>query len=183
MDCRKLIALLFLCSPLLAEGPLFKHSDKYVDQEFKNAYNDIRGRLSSKVIQYKSYTTTTQTTTTSSTPQATNLTGSITPRSASNHILVFISGGTESADTGTSAILRITGSSSLGSSGVVGSMNQVNSAVVRRIMSGFVYDDFPASTSAQTYLVKLSSSNNVNSVSFITGNGETATMILVEVTP
>lgn len=31
-----------MAAPLLAEGPIFKHQDKYDDQEFKNVYNDIR---------------------------------------------------------------------------------------------------------------------------------------------
>lgn len=40
---RALCILIFLCSPALAEGPIFHHADKYLDQEIKNIYNDIRG--------------------------------------------------------------------------------------------------------------------------------------------
>lgn len=46
---KNIFAVLLLSSPLLAEGPIFKHQDRYVNQEFQNAYNDIRGVISRDV--------------------------------------------------------------------------------------------------------------------------------------
>lgn len=40
-----LIFVLFFASPLIAEGPQFQHKDPYIQQEFENAYQDIRSIL------------------------------------------------------------------------------------------------------------------------------------------
>ena len=38
----KTLALLFLAVSAQAAGPIYKHKDKYVEQEFRNVYQDIR---------------------------------------------------------------------------------------------------------------------------------------------
>jgi hypothetical protein len=44
MATRVILILLFLCAPAYAEGPLYRHKDGRVNQEFENAYQDIRSK-------------------------------------------------------------------------------------------------------------------------------------------
>lgn len=39
---KKILFLLLLATPVHAEGPLFRHKDKVVSQEFENVYQDMR---------------------------------------------------------------------------------------------------------------------------------------------
>lgn len=46
---KKIACIMFLLSPLSAEGPIFQHGDSIIDREFDNAYKDIRGVLKGDV--------------------------------------------------------------------------------------------------------------------------------------
>ena len=41
---KPLLILLFLCAPVLAEGPIYKSKDRFTQLEFDNAYQDLRGK-------------------------------------------------------------------------------------------------------------------------------------------
>lgn len=105
--------------------------------------------------------------TTSSTYQATGLSATITPTSASNRIKISVSVPTlDSADASAAwAYLTVKRDSTDLSSGGNGfAQNAAGSAIQMLCPASFVYIDSPATTSAVTYQVYLKNDNNVTSV-------------------
>lgn len=124
-------------------------------------------------------TSTTAFSTTSSTFQTTNLSASITPSSTSARIKITITGAGRSAVATNAAFFSLfRGSTNLGSANgfvdVQGDGAGVNAPVA------ITYIDSPASTSSQTYSVKLRSADNASNTTFGT-NGATQVMILEEI--
>lgn len=127
------------------------------------------------ILQVTQVTTVTNSTTTSSTYQSTALTGSITPGSTSNKILVLSAFSGASANAATRATYAIfNGSTNLQAAVGGGSLNPV----IEGHLALFALDS-PASVSAQTYTIKMKSSDNTNSVAFLS-NSQTATLLLIE---
>jgi hypothetical protein len=119
------------------------------------------------VVQTAYVTSATGTTTSSGTPQATNLTATVTPTSAINLIRVDASGSCVMNQAniacqsqlyrGTTALGQVT------SINVGGTASTITSGVAFNVL------DAPNTTSATTYVVKLNSGNSVNNVSFVPG--------------
>lgn len=138
-----------------------------------------------KVLQWIGATTTTVTTTTSSTYQATSLSASITPSSASNRVLIKASGTVRTA-TGLSASCIATlfrGTTNIDSVGATGyGFGYIDTAVAAGVHGPWsaVFIDSPSTTSATTYTVYVRNDDNVTSVSF--GNtGLTQSIVLGEI--
>lgn len=133
-----------------------------------------------KVIQVVYASSTTAFSTTSNTFQTSNLTASITPTSASNRVLVIISGCLRSAAIGTgSAFATIARAgtnlgSATGFTGITSSL--VGNLNVPVTMS---HIDSPASTSSLAYDCRIRNDDSSTSVTF--GNVGTQTIILMEV--
>lgn len=146
------------------------------------AAQDAAAFIQLKVIQVAPLiSSTTNFSTTSSTYQTTNLSGSITPTSASNRILIVACGmltNNSNSDNvfaslfnGASNLLAASGQGNLFSNGT-GITEVEGSCTLMTI-------DSPASTSAQTYSVKIKNTSNTATMQF--GRVGTQTMLLVEV--
>jgi hypothetical protein len=133
------------------------------------------------VLQVVNATTTTNTVTTSSTYQATSLTASITPTSATSKVLVTFSG--VAATTGPcdhySTIFR-NGSNILPANGGPHVWySALGGAATMYWQVAYNYLDSPASTSAQTYTIYIKNDNNTNTIQF--GATYTAVITLMEI--
>lgn len=137
--------------------------------------------VSPKVVQTATGTSTTNFNTTSSSYQSTNLTGSITPSSASNKIQIIVSGNCAINNgllTGVSvSIFRGTTDLSDGHGFIYFDANVTGTSSANGSCS---YLDSPATTSATTYTVKIKNDDNTTTVSFGTST-RTQSIILQEV--
>lgn len=133
-----------------------------------------------KIIQIITATSTTNFNTTSSTYQSTNLTASITPTSASNKILILVSGRLRTAAGLTSGVsLSIfRGATDLGSTtGFAYCDADLAGATIDSV--GINYIDSPAIASSTTYTVKIKNDDNGTTVGF--GGTSTQSITLIEV--
>jgi hypothetical protein len=143
---------------------------------------------SGAVVQVKSATYSTATSTTSTTYVASGLSLSITPTSASNKILCFVnvSGITARSgnDTGYFMRLRRAGTAILDDGDYVTYMvaNGVASTQLGMPITR-VFLDSPATTSATTYDVQISSDGGGSATVTAQWNSNTSTITLMEVTP
>ena len=130
------------------------------------------------VLQVVNATTTTATSTTSASFVATLLTASITPRSASNKILVQVTGPIDSAATNSQANGTIYRGGTILSG--AGGFTNVFSNAGRLIGSlAMTYLDSPATTSSTTYTVYINCSNG-STIIFPQGTN-TASITLMEI--
>lgn len=160
-------------------GTLNMGSNKIISLANGTNAGDATNFSQLKVIQFVFASTLTQTTTTSSTAVDTALAATITPHSATNHIIALCSGGMQSSGTATTARLHLR-TPNAGTPGVKLASSNTGS----RVPTSFVYDDGAVGvTTPYTMTVQISSSNNTDSVTFLTGAGELGSLILVEVVP
>ena len=121
-------------------------------------------------------------TTSSGTWVTTGLSASITPSSASNKIIAFISGsGYNTQSGGQCAVTLFRGATNLCPSAF---MNVYASASITVSANTFHYVDSPATTSSTTYTVYFQNSNGSTTVTFNTGgasNNAIATLLLMEI--
>jgi hypothetical protein len=140
-----------------------------------------------KVVQIVSGTTSTEASNSTSTLADTGLTATITPTSASNKILVFVSLQGVRKSPGNAgnqialALLR-------GATSINGGLGlYTNSATdLTAPSTSFIVNDAPATTSATTYKVQFANYNNTASVSINYNTSfvsTTSTILLMEVTP
>jgi hypothetical protein len=139
-----------------------------------------------KVVQIVNATNSTQTITASSTFTDTNLTATITPTSASNQILVFVSqNGVGKYNSNTQMQIRLVRGATtiLALDSFAGHTNSAASNWVGSVSC--VYLDSPATTSATTYKTQFNSQAGTGSVILneATSPGTTSTILLMEVTP
>ncbi len=132
-----------------------------------------------KVIQYNSAVLANASafSTTSSTYADTGLTVAITPTSAANKIIIWVSGGLQTAVQANTAALKLVG----GNSNLVMGVFRPSASATSRDMSTFMYVDSPATTSATTYKVQLASLDNASTSTFLTGGGEQGQIVVMEV--
>jgi len=140
----------------------------------------------SKVVQIVNATNSTQTITASSTFTDTNLRATITPTSASNKILVFVSqNGVGKYNSNTQMQIRLVRGATtiLALDSYAGHTNSAASNWVGSVSC--VYLDSPATTSATTYKTQFNSQAGTGSVILneATSPGTTSTILLMEVTP
>jgi hypothetical protein len=159
--------------------PLAMGSNKITGQANGTAASDSAAFGQIKFIQAVQSTSTTQFTTTNNTFTSTNLTGTITPTSASNRIRITISNtlavGT-TAKTIFSTIARAT--TNLGGSA---GMTEFSSAAANQFVPVSIsYIDSPATTSATTYNLQIRNTDGVTSV-YAGDNNLTQIMILEEI--
>ena len=130
------------------------------------------------VLQVVNATTTTNTVTTSNTYQATSLTASITPTSATSKVLVSFTAtqGCNANDDMYVTIYR-NGANILPAGGV--SHLWLNSSTIIQVPGGHTHLDSPASTSAQTYTIYIKNGANVVTIQF--GAGFTQSITLMEI--
>lgn len=139
--------------------------------------------VSGTVVKISSVTQETQTTTTSSTYQSTALTQSITPSSASNKILIFVTGtigvnGTSSDIVVFATIFR--GVTNLANAQGMTSRDQSTITLAdNNIPAAMIWLDAPASASSVTYTVKIKNSDNATTVRW-NNSTSTTSMFLVE---
>lgn len=134
-----------------------------------------------KVIQVVYATSTAGFSTTSSTYQSTNLTGSITPTSVSNRVLVMAFGMVSIGANNDDAFISIFNGSTnlLAANGQGGPFCNGTGITTLECNGSAMVVDSPASTSAQTYTVKLKNTGNVATAQF--GRTGSQTLIMVEV--
>lgn len=145
----------------------------------------------SKVVQIVSATTTTSVNITSTSLTDTNLTATITPTSASNNILIFLSQWyflNGSVDTGEARVVLLRGATTIHQSGtgtVAPYMNIATSATESGVQiagsMAIIHSDSPATTSATTYKTQAAIASGDN-IYFQNDSGR-STIILMEVTP
>jgi hypothetical protein len=130
------------------------------------------------VVQVVNATTTTATSTTSATFVATLLTASITPRSASNKVLVQVTGPIDSAATNSQANGTIyRGATILSSAGGFTNIFSNSGRIIGSL--AMTHLDSPSTTSSTTYTVYINCSNG-STIVFPQGTN-TASIILMEI--
>lgn len=200
-----LIFSLFACSAH-AEGPLFSHKDPSIQQEFDNVYQDFRTRFapllggtsgqffisrgSGSTAQFNtvpyivrvSTGTASQTLTNNSTGyRDTGLSASITPKSASNKIVVLVSQAAYAHSDLVNDVRLLRDSTGLGN--YMGHYTNTGDADINGAQISVLYFDAPNTTSAVTYKTQFRSTGAGGTVG-IGGDGTTAYlsyMILVEI--
>jgi len=133
------------------------------------------------IVQVVSATYSTQQTSTSSTYADTGLTATITPRSASNKILVLVSQASVAKDTNDTGVNVILLRDAVTISTLAIIAGYTNSAAANNIGTvSTAYLDSPATTSATTYKTQFASNmNSANAV--VQANGAMSTITLIEV--
>lgn len=167
-------------NPVVAPTPINMNSQKITNLTNGSAAQDAAAFSQLKVIQIGAIiTSTTGFSTTSATFQTTNLSGSITPTSASNRVLILAMGQVSVGANNDNAFVSIfNGSTNLMSAnGAGGPFN--NGATSSEIVQTLIWIDSPASVAAQTYSVKLRNTGGAATVQF--GRVGTQTMILAEI--
>jgi hypothetical protein len=139
-----------------------------------------------KVVQIVNVTYSTQTIVSSSTFVDSGMSASITPTSASNKILVFVthSGcGKYNSNTALQVRLLRGATTILNIESAAGSNNGTGENMIGSIAANFL--DSPATTSATTYKTQINSRANAGSAYFndATSPGSNSTITLMEVTP
>jgi hypothetical protein len=135
-----------------------------------------------KVLQVIFATSTSAFTTTSSTFQATNLTASITPTSASNRILIMASGPVQLSATNHNLFITLErGTTNLGATNGMQQFSTASAgALSTNVPSTLTYVDSPSTTSATSYTVYIKNDDNATSVVYGVGS-LTQTIILMEI--
>ena len=145
------------------------------------------GQISQKLLQTVIATGQTSTAVSSSSYGATVISGSITPSSSSNRILIIVSAdvsiSTNNSDAGVSTALYRNGSSVI-TANIAYLSNPVANAFTFKSPFNFLYVDSPASTSALTYTIYAKNEiDNGASIGGGLGNGGTGiwSMLLQEI--
>lgn len=171
---------LTLPGAMTAGGAIAMGANKITGLANGTASTDAAAFGQLKVIQIAAIiTSTTLKSTTSTTFVDTNLTGSITPTSSSNRVLIFASGPLSSNNvvpTTVSATLARSGTNIAGSAG----MQEDSVALNHTLPCSLMYIDSPATTSSTTYSVQIKTGNGSTTASFGDTN-VTQIMILAEV--
>jgi hypothetical protein len=136
-----------------------------------------------KIVQIVAAEATGQVSLSTNTLTDTGLTATITPKSASNQILVFVSqNGVLKDQNNTSASIKLLrGATVIKDMVVYGAYTNSNTTVGGLSISG-AYLDSPATTSATTYKTQFRSEANLASV-IVQHGGATSSIVLMEVTP
>lgn len=128
---------------------------------------------------------TTEFSTTSSTYQATGLSVSITPTSASSKILIIVNCAAASGNSSSTAFIptiKRNNTTDLSPGGVNGFLNWILNTGTGIVFSfGMIHLDSPATTSATTYQVYLKSSNNSSTVRITPDSNDQSEIIVMEV--
>jgi hypothetical protein len=133
------------------------------------------------IVQVVSATYSTQQTSTSSTYADTGLTATITPRSASNKILVLVSQASvakDTNDTGVNVILLRDAVTISTLAIIAGYTNSTDANNIGSVSTAYL--DSPATTSATTYKTQFASNGN-NANAYVQANGAMSTITLIEV--
>lgn len=180
-------------------GPLFRHGDPVISQEFENVYRDLRGKSQKsltedadasgevvrynqlKVLQVKMCTTDTSSSTTTTDFVSTGFSCSITPANAANQILIFVNGSLYHQTAGFTGLATVyRGETNLvqaGSLSLANVRHESSGGAVDNM--GISYLDAPSSTSSVTYSVRIKTlSGSGTTTAFSQSRG---VMILVEV--
>ena len=177
---------------VLAEGQLAYLEDADVVQYYTGAAWATVGPTTSGVVQVKSTLKTDSFSTTSTTfVDVTGVSVSITPTSASNKVLVMVSGvnGSNGVDNFTpinlvrdsTAIAQSTGNANFAAT-----LNLINQSTGITLPFSIIFLDSPATTSATTYKIQMRSNNNP--LAYIgrqatSDNRSVTTITVMEVTP
>jgi hypothetical protein len=157
-------------------GNISMASNKITALANGTATGDALSFAQNKVIQWKFFANSVNFSTTSNAFQATNLSGSITPTSASNSVLIITMGTCLTQNSGATALTNIQRGPSTLLLGTSGEETTAGASIATT--STLLYVDAPATASAITYTVMLSSADGANTVKY--GNGLMTTMLLVE---
>ena len=154
----------------------------YTGASFADVY-PAAASSSGKVVQIVYASTTTETSSSTGTYVDTTLTGTITPTSASNKILVFVTHGANQKETNnTSMGMRLMrGATEISRIMLDGGKNGTND---RQDFGGtsLNYLDEPATTSATTYKTQFASTGG-NAIVWVQTAGSRSSIVLMEVTP
>jgi hypothetical protein len=176
-----LSSTLVLPGTMTAGGAIAMATNKITGLGNGTAAQDAAAFGQIKVIQTTSTTATSAFTTTSSTFQATNLSLTITPTSASNRILIIASASIQLGATNHNAYVTIERSgSNLGGTNGFQQVSTGSSSGSINAPSTITYIDSPASTSSLTYQVYLRNDDNATSVVYGLPN-MTQSIILMEI--
>lgn len=197
---RKMFLILLLTSPCLASGPKYNFSDSKLVDEFVNVYKDIGNvlkgnvRISSatittltvgtitstgtigKIVQIVNGTTNGSTSTTSTSFVNTGLTVTITPRSASDNILIIVA--SNYFDNTGVFFACVTLNSSVGGdlgsgAGSVGYACTVAAGTNQNnANASFIVSEAPATTSAVTYTIQIKTTNAAGTARSNTSTGK-----------
>ncbi len=141
------------------------------------------GDITQKVVKIVAATTTTETSSSSATYADTTLTATITPASASNQILVFVSqNGLQKVSSDTGVDLRLMrGATNIATFGLAIGANAASTTHFDGGSSVTILDS-PATTSATTYKTQFASSSGT-AAARVQMNSVRSSIVLVEVTP
>jgi hypothetical protein len=148
-------------------------------------FDIVQAGSSSKVVQIIAATTTTYVANSTSTFADTTLTGTITPTSATNKVLVFISQNTISKGTSDTALDLIILRAAVTIGNIEGLLKTNSTGAINAACSIAILDS-PATTSATTYKTQFRSAGNNASVAvqnYSATQITNSTIILMEVTP
>lgn len=136
-----------------------------------------------KVVQIVAAETTSQVQISTSTLTDTTLTATITPKSSSNNILVFVSQNGVLKDTNNTSctVKLLRGATDIETLVIYGGYTNSATTIGGLSISG-TYLDSPATTSATTYKTQFRSEANLSSV-IVQHGGATSSIVLMEVTP
>jgi hypothetical protein len=175
---------------VLAEGQLCYLEASDVVQYYTGAAWATVGPTTSKVVQIVNATTSTSTTNTTATYADTTLTGSITPTSASNKVLVIVNqnGCGKGRDTSTSNVNLWWQGQLLRGASAITSFEQgggYNNAATTNFFGGtsLTYLDSPATTSATTYKTQFRLNTGVGDGAGVQFQSAVSFITLMEVTP
>lgn len=159
---KKLIVFIFLLLPVFAfaEGPILQNPDTTTQLEFDNAYSDLRNvkNLPGRILQALQFTSTTSSSTSSTIFVPTGLTGTITPTSSKNIILVAAFSNFQAGQVGFSSRATI----ERNNSNLLSATGQADTQDTNRSPASLGYIDSPASTSALTYTIYFMSANGTS---------------------
>lgn len=200
---RRLILFSFflacVASNAIGAGPLFRHGDPVISQEFENVYRDLRGKSSKlltedanasgevvrydqlKVLQVTMCTTDTSSSTTTTDFVPTGFSCSITPADAANKVLIFVNGSLYHQTAGFTGLATVyrneTNVVGAGTASLASVRHESSGGAVDNM--GIAYLDGPLSTSEVTYSLRIKTlSGSGTTTAFSQSRG---VMILVEV--
>lgn len=203
---KRLLLLILLASPCIASSPKRSFEDPRLNDELDNVYFQIDSLLKASPVRISSAAITTatitnliasvtgaviqsscaiqvtQTTTTSSTYQSTLLVVTTNAlRATTSKVLILVSGTIGFAETiadNTEYVTVFNGSTNLANAQGMSSFDGTTAMVINNLPTAFVWVDAPASTSAQTYTVKIKSADNATTVRWNNATGSSIMCVL-----
>ncbi len=172
----------------LAEGPRYQHKDNFVQQEFENTYQDIRSAAraistGSRILNIVFSQINTSSSTTSTAFINTTLSATITPTVVTSTIVIIAGGNLYHSAPGFSGMATLARDTTNLNLGVNGTCEVfIDAAGDAMLTPCIMLDvDFPATTSATTYRVRMKTMSGTGTTGWNNGNTSYSWMALLEI--